>query len=346
MSVTLKLRNVWRILRDVNLEAMRANAEARFILALVADDVGDAERLRALLSPQGEAEPHPWLVAASASAGLPVLPQKPLFAVLVSRGSQLSPAMTALAGALQEEGLGLVTVLVGGSGEQREVLPAPGAVARLAAPAIDTRLARELASSLVRAAGPAWRLALARQLPIARPVVFQTLTEETAQANASYALTTGLAEVIPVLTVPMNLGDMIVLTKNQLVMSYQIALAAGLDADPRTLIPEILGVLGGGLLFRQLARQLVGFIPAIGLAPKVAVAYGGTQAIGRAIAAWATEGRAVSGDLLQRYTREGLERGRDVARTLLDRARRASGPAARRRDVIRTHLRSGSGLGS
>ena len=86
----------------------------------------------------------------------------------------------------------------------------------------------------------------------------------------------------------MTIGDVVVLTKNQLVMSYKIALAAGRSGRPRDLVGEIIGVLGGGLLFRQVARQLIGLVPVIGIVPKVAVAYGGTWAIGRAVTLWAT----------------------------------------------------------
>jgi uncharacterized protein (DUF697 family) len=219
------------------------------------------------------------------------------------------------------DAIGVVTVVLGAAAARTP--PAVHEVARLAAPSIDSRLGRDLAASLLNAVSQDWRLALARQLPAMREPVIAALVEETAQANASYSLATGLAEVVPVLTVPMNLGDMVVLTKNQLVMSYRIALACGRDGDPRHLIPEILGVLGGGLLFRQVARQLVGFVPVLGLVPKVAIAYGGTYAIGRAIAAWALEGREISSEALQRYSREGLARGRELARTLVEGARTA-----------------------
>ena len=44
----------------------------------------------------------------------------------------------------------------------------------------------------------------------------------------------------------------------------------------------------------QVARQLVGLIPVVGIAPKVAVAYGGTWAIGQAVVLWATTGQALT----------------------------------------------------
>jgi uncharacterized protein (DUF697 family) len=108
----------------------------------------------------------------------------------------------------------------------------------------------------------------------------------------------------------------VILTKNQLMMCYRIALAAGREGEPRALMGEILGVLGGGVLFRTAARELVGMVPVIGIVPKVAIAYAGTQAIGRAMVAWTTEGRQVTADAVARYSREGLEKGRALAERL------------------------------
>ena len=143
-----------------------------------------------------------------------------------------------------------------------------------------------------------------------------TLIDETSKANAGYAFSTGIAEIVPVLGVPVTIGDMLVLTKNQLLMGYRIALAAGRTGRPSELVGEIVGVLGGGLLFRQVARQLIGLVPVIGIVPKVAVAYGGTWAIGRAVALWATGGGQVTRERLRQLTREGVRRGRTVAQSL------------------------------
>ena len=104
-------------------------------------------------------------------------------------------------------------------------------------------------------------------------------------------------------------------------MGYRLVLASGRDGEPKKLIGEILGMLGGGLVFRQIARQLVGLIPVVGIVPKVAVAYGGTWAIGRAVVLWVTEGRTASAETLRTLSREGLLRGRAVARDLSARGR-------------------------
>jgi uncharacterized protein (DUF697 family) len=138
--------------------------------------------------------------------------------------------------------------------------------------------------------------------------------------------------------VPLNLGDMVVLTKNQLMMSYRLVLAAGRDGEPRKLIGEILSVLGGGFLFRQAARQLVGLIPVAGLVPKVAIAYGGTWAIGRAVVAWTTEGREITSDFVRSMSIEGLERGRSVASRLVDQVRATGTRANGRWERLKSHL--------
>ncbi len=209
---------------------------------------------------------------------------------------------------------------------------------RIAIPAPDAATLDQIGAGLVQLVPADLRLAMARQLPALRPAVFEATIDETSKANASYALTTGFAEVVPMLTAPLNLGDMIVLTKNQLVMSYRLALAAGRDGEPRAMIGEILGVLGGGLLFRQLARQLVGLIPVVGLLPKVAIAYGGTWAIGRAVVLWATEGREISSDLVRSLSNEGLQRGRTVAARLVEQARERTGGVGRRWERLKEHL--------
>ena len=187
-----------------------------------------------------------------------------------------------------------------------------------------------LAEAVVTAAPPPLRIALARQLPPLRPRVVSALIEDAARTNAIYSLTTGLAEVVPVLNAPLNLADVIVLTKNQLLMSYRVALAAGKRGKGRELVAEVAGVIGGGLLLRQAGRQLIGLVPGAGIVPKVAVAYAGTVAIGRAVAAWAVGGERLTKDAVRGFYREAWQRAKRVAQDLVVarpcRAASASGP--------------------
>ena len=143
------------------------------------------------------------------------------------------------------------------------------------------------------------RLPFARRLPPLRPAALNMLIQETSQVNASYSFTTGLGETVPGLNFVLGAGDAIVLTKNQLMMAYKIALVSGKTGSPQQLLGEIVGVLGGGFLFRQLARQMSGLIPV-----------------------WATEGQKITPELMSGHYREALQQGRKAAQRIVDNARR------------------------
>ena len=314
------LSDVWRLLKEADLNKLRREAERPFQLLLVAEDVSDAERLGELLSGP-EAIRHPWLLPVdpvdargAASSGTLDL------AVALSPTPDLSPALTLALDALRATRVPLV-VVVFGSRASRAAVAWPGEAARAAVAGLEPSAMPAVAQVLLSAVSPGMRLALARHLVPLREPLFTELIEETAKTNAMYAFTTGLAEMVPVLDLPLNLADIVVLTKNQLVMSYRIALASGKTGTPRELIGEVLGVIGGGFLFRQGARQLVGLIPVAGIAPKVAVAYAGTLAIGRAVVAWAAYSTALEPGALKKFYRQALSHGKAMAQALVVQAR-------------------------
>jgi uncharacterized protein (DUF697 family) len=320
-----KLPDLWRVMREMDLEAIRADSERSFRALFAAEDPADAESAATLLSGAG-GERHPWL-AASGLAGLPAVAagvSPPDVAVLVTRTGDLGPRQSILLGGLQAQRVPVVTLVVGALGPLAGVVRL-GESARAAVPSLDEAALPAMGQALLSGAPNGLRLALARQLPPLRPAFVSALVEETARANAIYALSTGVAESVPLLNVPLNLADIVMLTKNQLLMSYRIALASGKRGRPRDVIGEVLGVIGGGFLFRQMARQLVGLIPVAGVAPKVAVAYAGTWAIGRAVGVWAGGGGALSTSLVKRYYAEAAERGREVAAALVSQAKRGGG---------------------
>lgn len=310
MPNPLKLASVWRVVSDVDLDAIRRRSHERFEVWICAEASGDAVATRDLLS--ASTPPHPWLRVLEPSSFETPLTALPIAALLVTRTLDLPAPLATARNALRAHAVPVIAVMVGETGPAAST-PRTGEDARVAVTALDESATAPLASTLLARFDDDRRLALARQLPPLRAPLFQALISEVAQANASFALTTGLAESIPVLSAPLNLGDVVVLTKNQLMLGYRIALAAGRDGEPRKLLAEIVGVLGGGLLFRQIAREMVGLIPIAGIPLKVAVAYSGTYAIGRAVALWVTEGRAVTADALRMMTKEGLDRGRAVA---------------------------------
>lgn len=315
MPGPLKLANLWRVVRDIDLSALRAAAHARFTLSVVADNAEDALRLQSYLS-SGLHAVHPWIETAAATPeSLSGLSSAPVAGLIVTRTARLSPGLASALQRFASLGRPIITIVVGDNSPGVGAI-GPGERGRIVVSAIDADAIEKLAPVLVDAAGEDQQLALAAQLPALRRTVFSRTIERTSRANASFSLTTGLAETVPILTAPLNLGDIVILTKNQLMMCYRIALAAGRDGEPRALMGEILGVLGGGVLFRTAARELIGLVPVIGIVPKVAIAYAGTQAIGRAMVAWTTEGRQITTEAVARYSRESLEKGRALAERL------------------------------
>jgi uncharacterized protein (DUF697 family) len=168
-------------------------------------------------------------------------------------------------------------------------------------------------------------LAAARRLPILRQAYGDWLLNETSRANAIYAFSTGIAETVPVLNIPLNMADIVVLTKNQLIMVYKLALAAGRATSPVAVIGELVGVIGAGFLWRQIARELIGLIPAVGIVPKVAVAYAGTYAVGQAAQTYLVEGQVPGSEQLKSLYTEAIERGRTLAQSLARRNERPEG---------------------
>ena len=318
MANPLKLASVWRVVSDVDLDGIRRRSHEPFELWISADEEADAHTARGLLS--GGMTPHPWLRVLVPQDVVPPLTALPLAGLLVTRTGELSPALAGVRNALRARAVPVVVVMAGETGPAASA-PRIGEDARVAVTDLGESATLPIAATLLGRFDDDRRLSLARQLPPLRTPFFQSLTQEVAQANASFALTTGLAETVPVLNAPLNLGDIVVLTKNQLLLGYRIALAGGRDGEPRKLIAEIVGVLGGGLLFRQIAREMVGLIPIAGIPLKVAVAYSGTWAIGRAVALWVSEGRAITPDTLRAMTREGFEKGRILADRMIAEAR-------------------------
>jgi uncharacterized protein (DUF697 family) len=320
---------LWKILREVDLGKIRREAEERFRLLVVGAEPLAGRFAEVLSRDEGRRGVHPWL-RVHRPEDAPEVGGASL-AVLVSDDVEPYRAFEGWLSALYRAEVPVVTVVVtsGATGQLGATLPRPlererVVIAELSAEA----LSQQVASALLAATPEPSRLALARHLPPVRQVYVRTLVEETSRANAVYVASTGLAKVLPVLNIPLNVADTVILTKNQLIMAYRIALAAGKTGEPKEVMGEVLGVLGGGLFFRQLARKAVGFIPGWGIVPNVAVSYAGTQVIGRAVALWALQGTKLASSDLGALYREALSRGRAVAAALLAKRRRRQGPKA------------------
>lgn len=192
-------------------------------------------------------------------------------------------------------------------------------------PATAATLAAALTPTLLRLL-PERGVAFGHHVPGLRAAVAEHLIEETCRVNATFVAGTGLAELVPVLGLPLSVADMAVLTKNQAILSYKLALALGYDGTAAELVGPLAGVVGAGFVWRQLARSLVGLVPGLGLPAKIAVAYAGTYVTGYAVYHWYAYGTRLSRAQMRELQRRALARGRARAAAMMARLRSRGRP--------------------
>lgn len=163
---------------------------------------------------------------------------------------------------------------------------------------------------------PQQQIALGRQFPLFRLTIARQLINETCLSNAAYSFSTGLAEIVPVLDLPLNVTDLVVLTKTQAFLAYKLGLLLGFSTRWQDYVTEFGSVIGSGFIWRQIARSLIGLIPAWGIIPKVAVAYSGTYVVGNAILGWYLTGRKLTPKQMQALSVQAFTRGKEYARKL------------------------------
>ncbi len=151
---------------------------------------------------------------------------------------------------------------------------------------------------------------LGRHLPGCRNAAVKSIIDDAAKANAQFALISNVPSVIPVVGSLVSAGaDLIVLTKNQVMMLFKIAAVHERDLrDQFAVVREVVPVVGAGLVWRTVAREATSFIPlAAGTIPKVVIAYVGTVVAGRGADFFYRAGRKPPKAQLQEYRRQAME---------------------------------------
>jgi uncharacterized protein (DUF697 family) len=325
MAKLKDLSNAWNNIKEIDLRPLAREAGRDFLAAVV----GRPELGAALLAERLRRDPHrpeimvdtPVLVAEPASAPDPA--RVDLFILLVEASTADDSAERSLAQAWAAAKKPVLVVLTQ-PGESQAGLKPPGMAhwsdwgsrrVVVGDPDDEKFLLRRFTPALLKLL-PDQLLTLGRNLPLARVAVAHQLINDACFANAAYSLSTGLAEIVPVFDVPLNITDMLVLTKAQAFLVYKLGLALGLSTQWQDYVTEFGGVLGGGFLWRQLARQLVGLIPVWGLAPKVAVSYAGTYVVGHVVLQWYLTGRQLTRQQMRQLYGQAFAHGKQLAEKL------------------------------
>ena len=190
------------------------------------------------------------------------------------------------------------------------------------------QIIEELVPALL-AAAPLIALPLGRQLPALRAASADRLVRETSRVNAEFAALSSLPSFIPIVGGLATVGaDMIVLTKNQVMLVLKLGIVNGRPMDNRLqVMAEVLPIVGAGLLWRSIARTLVSLIPGpLAIAPKVAIAYVGTFVVGKAAQYYYRVGQRPSPELLEHFQREALDQFQALLPVLSQLGRRSQHP--------------------
>ncbi len=202
-------------------------------------------------------------------------------AVIALAGSGRLPLAQGLTGPRRAQ-IPTAVVTVGTAQDERRLAEA------LVQPTGDV-IVREAAAPAADAVG-AWladnlaskRLSLAHNFVFMRRYIADEAVKTTAWQNALI----GSVSLIPG-------ADMPLMTANQAKMLLQVAAAYGQPLGVER-IKELAAIVGGGLLFRALARQALIAVPVLGWAVKGGIAYSGTLAMGKAAIAYFEEGADLS----------------------------------------------------
>ena len=167
---------------------------------------------------------------------------------------------------------------------------------------------------------------LARHLePFRRPVA-NHIIGKIARENALFSVATALPDIVPLLSLPWAAGefasDTAVLTANQIRMAFMLGAASNREVGYREQRNEIGSIIAGAFGWRAVARELVGKIPlGGGLIPKAAIAWAGTQVVGKSLERYYRIGYGYTKSERKAAWEDAIEKGKQVAATLIKGAR-------------------------
>jgi len=282
-----KFTEFWRVLRDLNPEAVRRDVERGFTLALLGADEAGRSALRRALQPAAGHAAHQYLLECD---GADALPRADLYFYVANAEAGLSGADVSALEQLYLSARPAVLVFAGDCGPMAGKLQETsrdlgGLVGSVIAidPYDPQAVERHLAGTLLETL-PNRSLAMARSLSLLRARTAAAVIAETSRVNAEFALLSNLPADIPILGTLMGAGaDFLILTKNQAMMVLKLAAVYGRPLhDKWRLAIEIAPVVGAAFAWRTISRLLVGSLPTpIAAVPKMAIAYAGTFVVGR-----------------------------------------------------------------
>jgi uncharacterized protein (DUF697 family) len=303
----------WQLTRELDVNGLRESFERPVSLRVLGSELAIAQRVARLIEP----DPN----AAEVTAGL-----------LGNAAREHADAyVVAIAGPLDSDARRSLSdlsvsefpliVVQAAEAEGLLILGVPEERVITLGPADPDHEVRERLFHALVAAAPEVMLSAGRRHPLLREPVAEHLIRDTSRVNAQFAALSSLPANIPLIGgVVGDMADMLVLTKNQVLLLFKLAGLYGRDLRlGRQLLVEITPVVGGAFVWRSTARALVGLLPSLlGLVPKTVVAYTGTYVVGQSARYYYRFGRKPPPGFMRQIRQEGAR----LARQTLARIRR------------------------
>jgi uncharacterized protein (DUF697 family) len=296
----------WKLTRELDINGLRESLERPVTIRVLGSDAAVAQRLARLIEPDPAAAEVTSRVLGSLErerADLYVIAiGGPLEADARRQLSDLSVGETPLVLVQSDIAAGM---LVLGVPDER--------VLTLGLAEADDQARDRLFKVLVQAA-PEVLLSAGRRHPLLREPVADHLIRDAARVNAQFAAVSSLPATIPIIGgLVGDMADVLVLTKNQVLLLFKLAGLYGRDLQlGRQLLTEILPIVGGAFFWRTTARALVGLLPGLlGLLPKTLVAYTGTYVVGQMARYYYHYGDRPPPELVRDLRAEGVRLARE-----------------------------------
>lgn len=182
--------------------------------------------------------------------------------------------------------------------------------------------------------GNTLRLALGRRFPAIRTEIARIAAREISRENAIVSLTTALGNVAPSIIQPFlgvaeGVGDMIILTTNQVRMMFIIGSIYQQDLGFIEQWKELSSIISSAFGWRAIARELVSKIPfGGGIIPKGAIAYAGTAAIGEGLIFFYSTGNRMTKGEMTKIFKQTYSEASGIVKSLFDRLRSSNDGSA------------------
>lgn len=303
----------WRLTRELDIQSLREAFERPVTVRVLGSDAGAAQRVARLIDPDptaGDISPGVLGETGRERADLYV----------VAIGGPVEAAGRRVLNDLSVSETPVVLVQLDASPELLVLGIAQERVVALEPGLGDDEARDRLFTTLLRAA-PEVMLSAGRRHILLREPVAEHLIRDTSRVNAQFAALSSLPASLPLVGgLVGDMADMLVLTKNQVLLLFKLAGLYGRDLRlGRQLLTEVMPIVGGAFFWRSTARALVGLLPTmLGLVPKTVVAYSGTYVVGEMARYYYRYGRKPPPG----FAKELRAQGARLARQALGRLRR------------------------